>query len=182
MSIQTKEATIEDLYNVPEHSKAEIINGEVVLMSPTGGLLGRSSGKIFMKLVEYESHHQNGYAFGDNVGFIVDLPNRKSFSPDAAFYSGDITMKFLEGAPLCAVEVRSAGDYGPAAEQEMANKRADYFTAGTQVVWGVDLMNKVVRVYRATTPDKPTIYQPGNIAEAEPALPGWSMPVNEILP
>src|SRR3712207_7434649 len=35
-------------------------------------------------------------------------------------------MKFLEGAPVFAVEVRSEGDYGPAAEQAMAEKRADY--------------------------------------------------------
>ena len=30
------EATLDDLYRVPEHSKAELVNGELVLMSPTG--------------------------------------------------------------------------------------------------------------------------------------------------
>ena len=29
-------ATIEDLYHVPDNRKAEIVNGDVVLMSPTG--------------------------------------------------------------------------------------------------------------------------------------------------
>ena len=57
-------------------------------------------------------------------------------------------MKFLNGAPVFAVEVRSEGDYGSTAEQEMAQKRADYFAAGTLVVWDVDLMSEdVVRSY-----------------------------------
>ena len=47
-------------------------------------------------------------------------------------------MRFIEGPPTFAVEVRSENDYGPAAEREMAAKRADYFEAGTLVVWDVD--------------------------------------------
>ena len=61
----------------------------------------------------------------------MHLPNRENFSPDAAFYVGpDPGMKFYEGAPVFAVEVRSEGDYGPAAEEALAAKRADYFAAG----------------------------------------------------
>lgn len=46
-------------------------------------------------------------------------------------------MRFLEGAPAFAVEVRSENDYGPAAERE--------------------------------------------IADAEPAVLGWRMAVDELL-
>jgi Uma2 family endonuclease len=64
----------------------------------------------------------------------------------------------------------------------MAAKRADYFAAGTLVVWDVDLLSEQpVRVYRAADPDHPTIYRRGDLAEAEPALPGWFMPVDDIL-
>jgi Uma2 family endonuclease len=64
----------------------------------------------------------------------------------------------------------------------MAAKRADYFQAGTQVVWDVDLLGPdVVRVYRATTPTQPVIYHRGDLAEAEPALPGWRMPVDDLF-
>lgn len=42
MSTKT-EATIDDLYRVPENGKAEIVNGELVLMSPTGGVPGRAA-------------------------------------------------------------------------------------------------------------------------------------------
>jgi Uma2 family endonuclease len=82
-----------------------------------------------------------------------------------------------------AAEVRSEGDYGPAAERAMAEKRADYFRAGTLVVWDVDLMaEEVVRVYRATDPANPTPYRHGDRAEAEPAVPGWGMAVDDLFP
>ena len=65
----------------------------------------------------------------------------------------------------------------------MAEKRADYFAAGTLVVWDVDVLReRVVRVYRADAPDRPTIHRSGDMAEAEPALPGWTMPVDDLLP
>jgi Uma2 family endonuclease len=64
----------------------------------------------------------------------------------------------------------------------MARKRRDYFAAGTLVVWDVDLLgDDVVRVYRASDRDNPTIYRRGEIAEAEPAVPGWRMLVDEIF-
>jgi Uma2 family endonuclease len=82
-----------------------------------------------------------------------------------------------------AVEVRSEEDYGPAAERTMSEKRADYFAAGTLVVWDADVLKgQVVRVYRATDPTLPTIYRRGELAEAEPAVPGWSMPVEDLFP
>jgi Uma2 family endonuclease len=182
MSTKT-EATIDDLYRVPENGKAEIVNGELVLMSPTGGVPGRAAGDIYVSLREYEKRVGGGYAFPDNVGFIVRLPNRRSFCPDAAFYRGELRGGlFLEGAPVFAVEVRSTDDYGPAAEERMAQKRADYFAAGTLVVWDVDVLReKIVRVFRASDLASAKVYGSGEIAEAEPALPDWRMLVDDLL-
>jgi len=182
MSTKT-EATVDDLYRVPENGKAEIVNGELVLLSPTGGVPGRAAGKIFIGLHDYERRVGGGYAFPDNVGFIVSLPNRRSFSPDAAFYKGELRGGlFLEGAPVFAVEVRSTDDYGPESERRMAQKRADYFAAGTLVVWDVDVLReKVVRLYRLSDPENPTLYRSDEVAEAEPALPGWMMSVDDML-
>ena len=182
MSTKTR-ATIEDLYSIPGNGKAEIINGEVVRIMPTEGLPGRASVKILFSLTRYEQTKGGGYAFGDNIGFIVDLPNRGSFSPDAAWFTGKLEgMKFLTGAPAFAVEVRSENDYGPAAERELAGKRRDYFAAGTLVVWDVDLQSEeVIKVYRFTDPECPIIYKRGDIAEAEPAVPEWTLPVGELF-
>jgi len=175
------EATIQDLYQV--EGKAELVNGELLQMSPTGGFPHYAALGITMSLAAYEKKTKKGYAIRDNAAFLVDLPHRKSFSPDAGFYVGEMTMKFFEGAPVFAVEVRSEGDYGPAAERAMAAKRVDYFAAGTLVVWDVDLLSDdVVRVYRASDPQRANIYRRGQVAEAEPAVPGWTMPVDDLFP
>jgi len=42
-------------------------------------------------------------------------------------------MRFYQGTPRFAVEVRSENDYGPVAETELRDKRADYFAAGTSL-------------------------------------------------
>jgi Uma2 family endonuclease len=64
----------------------------------------------------------------------------------------------------------------------MAAKRADYFAAGTLVVWDVDALDEqLIRVYRAADPATPTVYGRADLAEAEPALPGWSMRVDDLF-
>lgn len=174
-------ATIEDLYHVD--GKAELVNGELIAMSPTGDLPNRAGGSIYISLRLHEPNVPSGRAYSDNAGFKVRLPNRDSFSPDAAFYVGKSSgMKFLKGAPVFAVEVRSENDYGPKAEKEIIEKIKDYFAAGAQVVWDVDLLGKdVVKKYLASDPDNPIIYGRGDVADAEPAVPGWRMLVEELF-
>lgn len=180
MSTKTQ-ATFADLYRVK--GKAELIDGEIVHMAPTGWKPGYASGEIFTSLRTHARHTKTGYAVPDNVGFRVDLPHRQSFSPDAGYYIGESPgMRFFKGAPVFAAEVRSEDDYGPASERALAAKRDDYFAAGTLVVWDVDLLSEeVVRVYRAGDPEHPTRYRRGDRAEAEPAVPGWQMPVDDLF-
>jgi len=181
--IAKTEATIEDLYHLPDNGKAEIVDGELIPMPPTGDEPGYAGDEVFVSLRQYARRTGTGRAVGDNKAFVVSLPNRKTFSPDAAFFTGEPAgMKFFQGAPAFAVEVRSENDYGSGAERELARKRADYFAAGTLVVWDVDLLGSdVIKVYRASDPEKPTVYRRGEIAEAEPALPAWRMPVDDLF-
>jgi Uma2 family endonuclease len=174
------EKLIADLYRID--SKAEIVDGRILHMSPTGDEPSSVGGAIYVSLRGYAKTF-GGRAYPDNAAFLVNLPNRKSFSPDAAYYTGPRTgMKFLSRAPDFAAEVRSEGDYGSAAEREMEKKRSDYFAAGTKVVWDVDPQSEdVVVVYRADSPKRPTVYRRGETAEAEPAVPGWTMPVDELF-
>lgn len=180
MGIKTR-ATIEDLYKA--EGKAELVNGEIVEMPPAGDDPGFASLKIAARLLTYAEQTGRGRAYGDGTGFKVNLPHREAISPDAAYHIGQRTgMRFPEGAPIFAVEVRSEYDYGPAAERAMAAKRADYFACGTQVVWDVDLLGEeVIRSYKASDPEHPVIFRRGDLADAEPAVPGWRMAVNDLF-
>jgi Uma2 family endonuclease len=175
-------ATVDDLART--EGKAELVDGRLVEMSPAGGIHGYVAGRIAFALADHERRSRSGVAFGDNVGFLVDLPRRRSFCPDAAYYdAGPIGAGFLNGAPVFAVEVRSPEDFGPRAERRMAEKRADYFAAGTQVVWDVDpLRARVVRSYVAAQPDRPIEFGEPDEAHAEPALPGWRVAVRDLMP
>jgi len=178
-----KPATIEDLYRLDVDGKAELVNGEIEFMTPTGGEPNFAALQIVLSLQQYAEQTEQGWATSDGAAFIVDLPHRQSFSPDAAYFLGpDPGMKFFSGAPVFAVEVRSEGDYGQYAERKMAAKRTDYFAAGTLVVWDVDLESEdLVRVYRASDPENPTLFRRGETADAEPAVPGWSFPVDKLF-
>ncbi len=90
-------------------------------------------------------------------------------------------MRFIEAAPTFAAEVRSENDYGTAAEIEISAKRADYFEAGTKVVWDVDPVAETVTSYRIDDPATPIVFHRGEIADAELALPGWRIAVNDIF-
>jgi Uma2 family endonuclease len=183
-SVGQARATLEDLYRT--RGKAELIGGRIVQYMATGRKPNRVALRICRSLDDFAVQIGQGEAYTDSMGFAVPMlsSGRQSFSPDTSYYNGPFPanpMRFIEGPPTLAVEVRSENDYDPAAEAAMAEKRADYFEAGTRVVWDVDPVNELIHVYRATSPDHPTTYGRGQVAEAEPAVPNWKVSVDWIF-
>jgi Uma2 family endonuclease len=177
-------ATLDDLYSV--EGKAELIGGRIVREMGIGRRPGRVAARIFRSLDDYAEASGRGEAYTDGVAFALPelSSGRESFSPDASYYFGPFPeneMRFIEGAPTFAVEVRSENDYGPAAEDAMAAKRSDYFEAGTLVVWDVDPIAELVHVYKIDDPSQANTFGRGDLAEAEPAAPGWRIAVDTIF-
>jgi Uma2 family endonuclease len=183
MAAPASRATLADLARTS--GKAELIGGRIVSLMPTGRRPSKIAFRIARSLDDHATHTGSGEAHPDNMGYTVPtLPSgRESFSPDASYYVGPFPpneMRFIEGPPTFAVEVRSENDYGPAADAEYAAKRADYFQAGTQVVWDVDPLGETITCYRAG-PTPPVVFGRGSLADAEPAVPRWRMPVDEVF-
>lgn len=177
-------ATLEDLYRTED--KAELIGGRIVHYMATGVRPSEVASNIYVSLRHYARQTGRGRPYGDNLGYAVpELPSgRESFSPDASYYTGPLPtnlMRFIEGPPTFAAEVRSENDYGDAAEAEMAAKRNDYFAAGTAVVWDVDPIAETITAYRAVAPRQPTIFRRGDTTDAEPAVPGWRIAAAEVF-
>ncbi len=178
-------ATLDDLMEVKQ--KAELINGRIVPIMPSGFLPGRVARRIMRSLEDYAAATGKGEPIADNVGYAFDhaLPSgRQSLSPDASFYTGTLPtnlMKYVKGHPDFAVEVRSENDYGPKPDREYSDKRNDYFHAGTQVVWDVDPVHQTVTAYTAADPLTPTVFRRGDAAHAEPAVPGWRLSVDALF-
>ena len=163
--------------------RAEIVDGKIVELDLDGCLPSQAKSNILFSLHGYQKKTKKGFVVSTLVAYVVDLPHRKSFSPSVSFHQGKRTgMKFLQGAPIFAVEVRSENDYGNKAEKAIVQKRADYFAAGTEIVWDVDLSSEdVIKSYTRENPNEPQIFQRGEITDAEPALPNWKMAVDELF-
>jgi Uma2 family endonuclease len=184
ISRATTRATLDDLYR--EEGKAELIAGRIVRYIASGKLPSTVAFEIAVSLRAHTKASRRGEAYPDGIGYAIpELPSgRESFSPDASYYEGPSPMnpmRFIEGPPTFAVEVRSENDYGPAAEVEIAAKRVDYFAAGTLVVWDVDPLAETIVAYKSTNPLQPIIHRRGDTADAEPAVPGWRLPVADIF-
>jgi Uma2 family endonuclease len=184
----TPPATLDDLAQV--HGRAELINGRIVHLMPSGVLHARVSRRVLRALDDRAAASGAGEAFGDNLAYafrppLPPLPSgRRSLSPDASYYNGPLPAnlsKFIDGPPTFAVEVRSEGDYGPAKDSEYEDKRKDYFFAGTQVVWDVDPLAETITAYKLSDPTTPVVFRRGDTADAEPALPGWRLKVADIF-
>jgi Uma2 family endonuclease len=177
--------TFADLMKVK--GRAELIAGRIVHYMPTGALPSRVAKRIFQSLDDYARQRGVGEAFTDSIGYAIDPPlpsGRQSFSPDASYHTGPFPanpMDFIPAPPTFAVEVRSKDDYGPSKDAKYADKRKDYFFAGTLAVWDVDPLGQTVTLYKASDPTVPIVFRLGNVADAEPAVPGWRLKVDDLL-
>jgi hypothetical protein len=63
-SVQTPAATLDDLARITD--KAELIDGRIVLLMPTGRKPGRVAGRIYRSLDDYATQSGQGEAFPDN--------------------------------------------------------------------------------------------------------------------
>jgi len=178
-------ATLDDLYAV--EGKAELIAGRIVKFEPSGYAPACAALEFAVQFHDYEQQAGRGIGFAGGLGYALTEPlrnGRQSFCPDASYYTGPLPenrMRFIEGAPDLAVEVRNECDYGKAAEERLAAKRADYFEAGTQVVWDVDPLARTVAVYRSNASDQPDVFSAGQSADAEPAAPGLKVSVDDVF-
>lgn len=174
--------TVADLYRT--EGKAELIGG--VHLPPMGYKPGRIAGRIARSLDDYASATGRGEAYTGTLAYVVsELPSgRHSFSPDVSYYNGPLPenpMAFIDGSPTLAVEIRGEDDRGSEAEARLAAKRSDYFAAGTLAVWDVDPIEEALRLYHSDDRVTAAVFGRGDLAHAEPALPGWCVDVNWLM-
>jgi Uma2 family endonuclease len=176
--------TIADLHRI--EGQVELINGRIFRLPGHGWLIGHIAMEIACSLRDHEERLGIGEAYSSTLGYVVPKlsSGRESFCADVSYYIGphpENPMAFIDGPPTFAIEIRDEQDYGPEGEAAMAAKRADYFEAGTLVVWDVDAIGKLIHFYRREDPTRATTFARGEIADAEPAVPGWTIAVDEVF-
>lgn len=123
--------------------------GEIVMMTPVGGIGGTHEGWVFSSLINWNETAQTGIAFGPNTGF--NLPDGSCLSPDAAWVSlarwNALTpAEQASFPPLCpefVIEVRSRSDSRRMVEEKMQL----WLDNGAQLAWLVDPIDANVTIY-----------------------------------
>lgn len=111
--------------------------GEIIIMSPTGGLTGRRNTKILSALDSWNEAHQLGEVFDSSTGFR--LPSGAMRSPDASWVensrwqalSAEEQRKFPPLCPDFVVELMSASDE----LAEAKGKMEEWMDNGCRLGW-----------------------------------------------
>ena len=144
--------TAEELFDLPDDGgRFELIGGELAHMTPTGGEHGALAVRIGRLLDEHVEAHDLGVCCGAETGFILQRDPDTVRAPDAAVVlksripDTGIPAGYWPFAPDVAVEVVSPSDR----LAEVHVKIAEYFAAGTRLVWLVEPETRMVHVYRS---------------------------------
>lgn len=154
--------------------------GEIIIMSPTGGVTGNRNFKLIQQLANWTDEDGTGIGFDSSTGF--KLPNGAERSPDAAWIKLERwdtipTEKQERFAPICpdfVVELRSPSDK----LQTLQHKMTEYMDNGAKLGWLIDRKHRRVYVYRPGM-EIEQLDNPATVS-GEPVLPGFVLKLEKI--
>lgn len=177
MSTQIAPATIADLECHP--GRCELINGEIVEMSPSGHGQGFVSANIASALIVHVRATKQGcQVLTNDPGFILDDQNVRA--PDVAVISFEQVKAapqrgYMRFVPRLAVEVVSPGDEW----SEVKSKARMWLNHGVAMVWVVDPRSQTVEVYRQNA--QAVELGMTDCLDGGDVIPGFSSLVSELF-
>ena len=177
--VATQRISIEQFAITPRDGIWELIDGELVAVTPSSDRSGWIAGEVFARLRDHVRSHNLGWAFPPETGFVLFEDRATVRSPNAAFVRSDrlpaFTDRFVPLAPDLAVEVLSPSDR----MADAMSKVTMYLQAGVRLVWLVDPASLTVAVFR---PDAaPRTLGAGDALDGGDVLSGFSVSVAELF-
>ena len=168
------------LRNDVPHKSTELVRGVLVVREPPGGWQGHLSQRLGYLLGQHVYPRQSGMLFGQDTGFLIERDPDTVRAPDLAFVaaarvSGVGRHGYVPFAPDLAVEILSPGDRAG----EVREKVAQWLTAGTRLVWVIDLDRGNARAHRAD--GSVDIVPASGALDGENLLPGFSCRLADLL-
>jgi Uma2 family endonuclease len=174
--------TAEEFFSLDQHDvRSELVQGEVVRMSPAGGEHGVVAMRIGSRLLAFVEAYDLGVVCAAETGFLVDRDPDTVRAPDAAFVSkqrmGNTRppKKFWPFAPDLAVEVVSPSETAESIQERVR----EWFAAGTRAVWLLYPSLSAFHVYRS--PADVRIFQKGDVLSGEDVLSGFICAIADLF-
>jgi Uma2 family endonuclease len=158
----------------------ELVRGVLVVSEPPGYSHGEVTARLARILGNHADAHTLGTVLAGDAGFKLAANPDTVRGPDVAFVRRERVPQpsppgFAALAPDLVVEILSPGDRAG----EMLAKVADWLSAGTRLVWVVDPLRRIARVYRHDGTE--TIVTAEGALDGEDVLPGFRCTLASIL-
>lgn len=164
--------------NLPD-KRTELVRGVLVVREPAGYQHGQVAAELLVAIANHVTANRLGRVFAAETGFTLARNPDTVRAPDVAFIStarlpDPAPRGFAELAPDLAVEVLSPDDR----PGEVLAKVGNWLTAGARLVWVVDPVRVLARVYRADGSE--SILGETDALRGEDVLPGFEYPLSAI--
>jgi Uma2 family endonuclease len=176
----TRVITDEELLRLPQDGcRYEVVDGELVRMSPAGWWHEQIIVRLGGRLTAFVEPRGLGVVLGSNVMYILPTGNKRC--PDLSFVAAGRLpaaarqTAFPALAPDLAVEVVSPAD----APRLVLDKVGEYLQAGVRLVWVIDPEAGSAAIYRSMTSVREVA--PREALDGEDVIPGFSCLLAEIL-
>ncbi len=172
--------TANQLLQTPGLGRCELLQGELIMMSPAGEEHGAIVMNISAPLATFVRQNGLGRVFGAETGFLIVRDPDTVRAPDMAFVRAERLSPtpgkgFFPGPPDLAVEVVSPNDRAG----EVLAKVHNWLDSGCRAVWLVDPDTRSITVYRSRNEIR--VLSPGDLLSGEDVVPGFGMPVAEVF-
>ena len=168
----------EEFFELYAGKQAELIDGEVRKLMPTGAAHGFIAINIAVVLKAWAKARRAGHVYVE-TGFILQRGPDIVRAPDVSLINNaqPLQASFLEGAPLLAVEIVSPNDRRQ--EVEVEDKIALYLAHEVASVWVVRPEAQTVAIHAVE--QAPRVFCLGDTLRDDAVLPGFEMPVREVF-
>ena len=150
--------TIDDIMNLPEGQRAELIDGKIYDMAPPSPLHQEIAGELFAAIHSYlKSKHGPCKPHLAPIGVFLSADENTNFvEPDLLVVCdpSKITKRGCEGAPDFIIEVVSPGSR----RMDYNKKNALYSDSGVREYWIVDPAKERITVYHYEVDAAPAIF------------------------
>jgi Uma2 family endonuclease len=176
----TKLTTIDDLWQIEEPGRYDLIRGELYEMPPAGAEHGEIGMSIGAQLWQHVTRHQLGKVFNGDTGFIISQDEQTWLSPDVAFVRAERLPQerwtgFVPVPPDLAVEIVSPSDR----PSLVASKVLQYLGAGVALVWVVEPEDRTITVFAQD--GSRNVYRQDDEIDGGDVVPGFSVRVDALL-